>query len=452
MPILQQNKNKLVNPTRTIVISFLLVIAVGAVLLFAPFSSAENGCTNIFTCIFTAASATCVTGITLVDTATHWTPFGQGVILALIQLGSMGFVTFISFFSMALGKKMGLRKIKLASESMNFSNSFSDVRVLLSSVFKISISVELIGALLLMPVFISKAGVGGIFTAVFISVSAFCNAGFDIIKNPDGVSSLSALNGNYYVMFIVMLLIICGSVGFVVWQDFIDLKKDKHIELHTKIVLITSAILIFGGALIFGLLEWNNPQTLGDMNIFEKITNCLFQSVTCRSAGFGSVDINECNPLTKIILMFLMYIGSASGSMGGGIKVTTFAVIVMTVVSICRGNEDTHILGRKIPRDIIYRSVALSILAAIFCFATSVLYYYTSEISAINASFTAVATFSTTGLTTIDTDTMSFTSKLWMVLMMFVGKVGPVSFVLSLTKQSGSAKNTVVPESRIIVG
>lgn len=452
MPVLEKNRKKVVNPTRTIVLSFLLVITVGAALLFCPFSSADGEFTDIFTCIFTAASATCVTGIVLVDTAIHWSYFGQGVILALIQLGSMGFVTFISFFSMALGKKMGLRRIKLASESMNFSNSFSDVRSLLSSVFKISLTVELFGAILLLPPFIMKIGAKGIFTAVFISVSAFCNAGFDILQGTSPYTSLTGYSSNYYVLLVVMLLIICGSLGFVVWQDIIDYRNDKRLELHSKIVLITSGILILGGALFFGMLEWNNPQTIGNMNFFEKILNCLFSSVTCRSAGFGSVDIAQCNPVTKMLLMALMYIGSASGSMGGGLKVTTFAVIVMTVVSICRGHEDTQILGRKIPKDIVYRSVALVFMTLIFCFATAVMYFYTSKLSAIDASLTAVATFSTAGLTCGDINTLSLASKIWMILMMFVGKVGPISFVLSLTKNSDSAKNSVIPESRIIVG
>lgn len=456
MPILQKNKQRNINPARTIVFSFLMIIIVGTLLLCMPFSSRSGEFTPLDVSFFTATSATCVTGLVLVDTNAHWSYFGQGLILAMIQLGGLGFVTFVSFFNFILGRKVGLRRMQLASESINTSGSFGNIKYLLRVIIQISLTVELVGAIMLSFVFVPEFGKIGIFKAAFISVSAFCNAGFDILSRGVPFVSLTGFANNSYVIIVVMMLIICGGLGFVVWYDLIEYRKTKHLELHTKIVLIVSAVLICSGALLFALIEWNNPETLAGMSGFDKIVNSFFQSVTCRTAGFNSVDLGELNPLSKIFMTMLMYIGASSGSTGGGIKVTTIVVLIMTVVCVFRRKQDTIILGRRVSKEVVYRSISLIMVTLVLCFISSIIVFYTScagnGLSGVDAAFESVSAFSTTGLSTGVTGHLNLLSKVWLTIIMFVGRVGPISFVLSIADVSENSKNSVVPEGKIIVG
>lgn len=453
MPIIPK-KTKFLNPARTIVLSFLAIIAVGTVLLMMPFSSRTGQFTKLIDALFTATSATCVTGLIVFDTYTHWNAFGQGVILAMIQIGGLGFVTFVSFFNFALGKKSGLRSMQVANESFS-TDGFSDIRSLVPAIFKISLFCELIGAAALATVFVPKYGSSGVFMSIFTAVSAFCNAGFDICGRESQFISLTNYADNPVVMITVMLLIICGGLGFIVWADLIGFRKSKKLLLHTKVVLFSTAMLVVLGTVLFLLTEWDNPGTIGGMSFMQKLSRGLFQSVTFRTAGFNTVSMEDMHGITKLISMVLMFIGGASGSTAGGIKITTSVVVLMTVVSVIMNKDDTEILGRRIDKDVVYKSLAIINMAAFAVAVSSVLIFYTntdSGISGIDAAFESVSAFATVGVSVGTTAKMNNLSKILVAFIMFLGRVGPVSMGLSLTASNVRRSKQIVPEGKIIVG
>lgn len=455
MPVIKA-KSKGLDPTKTIVLSFLLVILAGTFLLTMPFSSKAGQFTNPVTALFTATSATCVTGLVIEDTGTYWNVFGQLVILIMIQIGGLGLVTLTSFFNFAIGRKLELRSIQMASESINLSG-FSDVKNIIKSIIKICAIFEISGAVLLMCAFVPKYGLKGIYISIFISISAFCNGGFDVIGSVEHpFVSLMPFYNNPIIMTVVPLLIICGGLGFVVWHDVWNYRKTKKLVLQSQLVLTTTAVLIVLGTLMFLLSEWDNPATLKHMTLIEKIGNSFFQSVTSRTAGFNTIDIEHMNPMTKLGTIMLMFIGVAPGSTGGGIKITTFMIVVMTIISVIKNKPDTIIMGRKIEKDAVYKSLAIIVLAGLVVFVTSLIILYTNPkytISGLNASFEVVSGLSTTGLSVGVTAKTGIISRLALSLAMFIGRVGPVSLAISLTiKKEKRNKNEVFPEGKLMVG
>lgn len=455
MPVLKQ-KSRSLNPAATIVLSFAAVIAIGAVLLIMPFSSADGSFTDPLTAVFTATSATCVTGLILVDTGTYWSVFGQIVILLMIQIGGLGFVTLVSFFNFLIRKKMELRSIQVASESVNTSG-FSDVKLLVRYVIGISMICELIGAILLATVFVPEYGPYGVYISVFVAVSAFCNAGFDIIGAVETpYCSLTTFSDNPVVMTVVPLLIIAGGLGFMVWMDIIGFRKKKKLSLQSQIVLIFTLILIVVGTVLTLITEWGNPLTLGNMNFGGKLVNSFFHSVSLRTAGFNTVDVASMYSITKLISIFLMFIGVAPGSTGGGIKITTFAIIIMTVVSVIKNKEDTVIMNRKIDKESVYKSLAIIILAALVTSASGIILFYSNtgaNVLGIDAAFEAVSAISTSGISVGVSAVSGLLSRIILCLTMFIGRVGPVSFAISLSvKKDRRSKNEVYPEGKMMVG
>ncbi len=455
MPVIKA-KSKGLDPTKTIVLSFLLVILAGTFLLTMPFSSKAGQFTNPVTALFTATSATCVTGLVIEDTGTYWNVFGQLVILIMIQIGGLGLVTLTSFFNFAIGRKLELRSIQMASESINLSG-FSDVKNIIKSIIKICAIFEISGAVLLMCAFVPKYGLKGIYISIFISISAFCNGGFDVIGSVEQpFVSLMPFYNNPIIMTVVPLLIICGGLGFVVWHDVWNYRKTKKLVLQSQLVLTTTAVLIVLGTLMFLFSEWDNPATLKNMTLIEKIGNSFFQSVTSRTAGFNTIDFEHMNPMTRLGTIMLMFIGVAPGSTGGGIKITTFMIVVMTIVSVIKNKPDTIIMGRKIEKDAVYKSLAIIVLAGLVVFVTSLIILYTNPkytISGLNASFEVVSGLSTTGLSVGVTAKTGIISRLALSLAMFIGRVGPVSLAISLTiKKEKRNKNEVFPEGKLMVG
>lgn len=456
MPVLH-TKGKAMNPTRTIVSSFALVIAVGTLLLMLPISSKAGQWTFVVDALFTATSATCVTGLVIADTYQNWTLFGQVVIMLLIQIGGLGLVTFVTFFNLVIGKKLGLRNMQMASESIS-SDTFSDSAKLIRSIVRMSLIIEAIGALVLMITFVPKYGVYGIFMSLFTAVSAFCNAGFDLMGMEGAYVSLCNYNGNPLVMVTIMALIVCGGLGFVVWHDLAAYRRTKRLTLHTKIVLITTAILIVSGALIFLLFESGNKSTLGGLNAGERGIAAFFQSITLRTAGFNSVDVNSLQGITKVFSIIFMFIGAAPGSTAGGIKVTTFAVILMTVISVIRNKEETEIMGRRVNKNTVYKSLAIMSLSIVIVVIASLSVYLidgipTEKITGLNALFEATSAFGTVGLSAGATGQSGWISHLVLILTMFIGRVGPVSLGLSLAVNADARKkNQVIPEGKVIVG
>lgn len=452
MPVIKQ-KSKTLRPASVIVMSFALVIATGAFLLTLPISSAEGKFTSPLTAVFTATSATCVTGLSVVDTGSYWSVFGQIVILLMIQIGGLGFVTLVSFFSFLIGKKMELHSIQVASESVN-SSGFSDVKQLVKYVIRISAACEAVGALLLMTVFVPQYGAYGAYISVFLAISAFCNAGFDIMGHvAEPFCSLTTLNTDPVVMTVIPMLIIAGGLGFFVWMDIIGFRKKKRLSLQSKIVLLFTLILIVIGTVITFVTELDNNATIGNMSFGEKLANSFFYSVTMRTAGFNTFDNASMRSITKLFSLFLMFIGAAPGSTGGGIKVTTFAIIIMTVVSVIKNKSDTIILGRRIDRESVYKSLSIIVLSALVASVSSIIIFYSNaDMAGIDVAYETVSAIATTGLSVGVSAASGAVSRIILCISMFIGRVGPVSFAISLSSGDRRGKNEVYPEGKMMVG
>ena len=452
MHITQKKRRRLLkstSPTRIIVSSFALIIFTGACLLSLPIASNDGNSIGFLNAFFTATSATCVTGLVIADTLTQWTLFGQIVILLLIQIGGLGIVTFATFFSVLLGRKISMRGKILAQESIS-DYSFADVIRMIKSVIIITGSVELVGALLLATNFVPRFGARGIYMSVFHSVSAFCNAGFDLMG---GYRSLTQFNGDPVVLYTIALLITTGGLGFIVWKDLYDFRKTRTLYLHTKMVLILSAVLVLFGTIFFFTSEYSNPATMGPLNFFEKINAAVFHSVTCRTAGYNSLPLNEMNEMSKITSIFLMFIGAAPGSTGGGIKVTTFGILIMAVFSNIIGNEDTIVLRRRVSQMVVNKALSITGLSMVLIFIMTSIIIGIEELPFINVLYEVTSAFGTVGLSTGITPQLHSISKVLLIFTMFLGRVGPLSFAVAIAmRENKKMQNAIYPEGKIMVG
>jgi trk system potassium uptake protein TrkH len=450
-------------PARLITLSFFFTILAGSLLLTLPFAVQSGESIGFLKALFTATSATCVTGLVVVDTATTWSLFGQIVIIALIQIGGLGIVTITTFFFIVLKRRMGLRTMLVAQES-TASFSFEDVKILLKKIIAVTMSVEGIGGVILSACYIPHFGwPGGIYRGFYQSISAFCNAGFDLMGTFSGpYSSLVAWNSHPVVIITTGLLIISGGLGFIVWSDMLNLNKIKGLNFHTKLVLKLTAVFVFGGMLYFLLAEQGNmsPDALGTLPPFQKAVAAFFQSVTTRTAGFNSIAQNSLTDGSKIMSSILMFIGASSGSTGGGIKITTFGVIFFYIISEIKGNCDIIMMKRRIPRDVISKAVIITCLSlALVVIDTMLLtFFQRREISAnvfssLDMLFESVSAFGTVGLSSAGTPGLTAGSWIVIIITMFIGRVGPASFALALSSRSScSTKEMIYPEVKVIVG
>lgn len=449
-------------PAKLITLSFFFVILVGSLLLTLPAASASGESIGFLKALFTATSATCVTGLVVADTATAWTLFGQLVIISLIQIGGLGIVTITTFFFTILRKKMGLKTMVIAQESTS-SFSLSEVTGLLKKIMAVTFSIEAIGGLILSIRFIPHFGwAGGIYRGFFQGVSAFCNAGFDLMGNYSGpYSSLVNWNNDPVVILTTGFLIIFGGLGFVVWADILNLNKVKGLNFHSKLVLKVTSILVFGGMLFFLLAESSNrtPDSLGNLPPLQKAVAAFFQSVTTRTAGFNSISQTNLTESSKIMSSLLMFIGASSGSTGGGIKITTFSVILFYIISEIRGNSEIVMMKRRISRDTLSRSVIIAVLAlGLVIVCTMMLTVFEREalnhekFTTLDLLFEEISAFGTVGLTSAGTPGLHQSSWLVLILSMFIGRVGPASFALALAGRSASGKDKVYPEVKVLVG
>lgn len=447
---------KRTSPTRMFVVSFVILIFIGTVLLTLPISAKSGRFTNPVDALFTATSAACVTGLSVYDTFTYWSYFGQGVLLVLIQCGGLGLAAFATGLTLLVRRRIGIRHLVLARESAGGSNL--DVISLLRIVVAFTFVVEALGALLLMVRFVPLYGGLGAWASVFVSVSAFCNAGFDILSFIPGNSSLSAFNGDPLVTLTISMLIIIGSTGFVVFQDIYRKKVStrlhrQHVEklsFHAQVCLRASlTLLVFGTVMLF-ILEYNN--TYRDLNFFEKLNAAFFQSVNTRTAGFASVSIKQETDGAKLLTSFLMFIGGCPGSTAGGIKVTTLVVLFAAVKSTFCGEDTTTFLRHRFDPGMVYKSLTVVAFALVVSVLNvSLILALHHGVSILDAIIEAVSAFATVGLSASLTPTLHPLAKLALTLTMFIGRVGPVSFgvaILMRKKKSGS----VLPEGRMLIG
>ena len=438
--------------TQTICISFLLVIAVGTLLLTLPISS-RTGRLGVIDAMFTATSATCVTGLVVRDTWSQFSLFGQVIILMLIQVGGLGLVTLTSFFALAARRRMGFRDLRLLGESVS-ADGLSKATEVLKIVIKLAAAFEAVGIVLLLFAFVPQFGAEGVWVSVFTAISAFCNAGFDLFGRFGAYSSLVPYVNNYYVQAVIMFMIMAGGLGFMVWVELAEYRKKRRLSLHAKVVLQFSVIFWVGGAVLLALLEWSNPRTMGGLSVPGKIMAALFQSVSTRTAGMNTIDLAACSPISKLLMSVLQFIGAAPGSTGGGVKGTTFAVLILTIRSVAQGRDDCVIGGHHIESKTVYRALTIIVIGAVAAFGSAVVVYYnTAEtVSVIDCIFESCSAFGTVGLSVGVTGQLNTGAKLLYMACMFMGRVGPVSLAISLTAKPDDNKRKVLPVGHINVG
>lgn len=438
--------------TQTICGSFLLVVAVGTLLLTLPISS-RTGRLGVIDALFTATSATCVTGLVVRDTWSQFSLFGQVVILMLIQVGGLGLVTLTSFFALAARRRMGFRDLRLLGESVS-ADGLSKATEVLKIVIKLAAAFEAVGIVLLLFAFVPQFGAEGVWVSVFTAISAFCNAGFDLFGRFGAYSSLVPYVNNYYVQAVIMFMIMAGGLGFMVWVELAEYRKKRRLSLHAKVVLQFSVIFWVGGAVLLALLEWSNPRTMGGLSVPGKIMAALFQSVSTRTAGMNTIDLAACSPISKLLMSVLQFIGAAPGSTGGGVKVTTFAVLILTIRSVAQGRDDCVIGGHHIESKTVYRALTIIVIGAVAAFGSAVVVYYnTAEtVSVIDCIFESCSAFGTVGLSVGVTGQLNTGAKLLYMACMFMGRVGPVSLAISLTAKPDDNKRKVLPVGHINVG
>lgn len=428
-----RRKLRYTSSLRIIPAVFLIIILAGTVLLMLP-AAAQGGVSTGFTdALFTATSATCVTGLIRFDTFTHWTLFGQIVIICLIQIGGIGFMSIAVCIMSLTGHKIGLNSRVLMQSSISAPQVGGMVQItrflLLGTFF-----VEGIGALLLSVVFVPKYGVGkGIYFSIFHAISAFCNAGFDLMGGEEQFSSLVTWGDNWYLNFVIMLLIIVGGLGFFVWRDLIVSKfRFKKLRLHTKIVVAMSGILILIGFAVIFVMEWGEAGTSGKP-VSEQVLNALFQSVTTRTAGFNTVDLTKMTEGSIFLMIMLMLIGGSPGSTAGGMKTTTFAVLSISIVSIFRRKKSEEAFGRRMEEDIL-RSAACVFMIYLFLTSASAMIISKLEgVTMLTALFETASALGTVGLTLGLTPHVGMASKLLLALLMFVGRVGSITILMAFS-------------------
>ena len=451
-PAKNRNKPRGYSPTQIICVSFVIVIALGTLLLSLPIAS-RYGRMRVIDAMFTATSATCVTGLVVRDTWTQFTAFGQAVILVLIQVGGLGLVTLTSFFALAMRRRMGFRDLRVLGESVS-ADGLSKATEVLKIVIKLAAAFEAVGIVLLLFAFVPQFGAEGVWVSVFTAISAFCNAGFDLFGRFGAYSSLVPYVNNYYVQAVIMFMIMAGGLGFMVWVELAEYRKKRRLSLHAKVVLQFSVIFWVGGAVLLALLEWSNPRTMGGLSVPGKIMAALFQSVSTRTAGMNTIDLAACSPISKLLMSVLQFIGAAPGSTGGGVKVTTFAVLILTIRSVAQGRDDCVIGGHHIESKTVYRALTIIVIGAVAAFGSAVVVYYnTAEtVSVIDCIFESCSAFGTVGLSVGVTGQLNTGAKLLYMACMFMGRVGPVSLAISLTAKPDDNKRKVLPVGHINVG
>lgn len=416
---------------QTLAIGHFLVILTGALLLMLPIASQDGTVTDFLSTLFTSTSATCVTGLIVVDTGTHWTFFGQFVILLLIQIGGLGFVSIGVLFSMFLNRKISLSTRSLLQESLNVDRVGGVIRLVRKALLG-TLLFESIGAILLCFRFIPDFGlVTGLWMSIFHSVSAFCNAGFDILGSFFGAyCSLVPYAGDVLVNMVIMSLIVIGGIGFIVWSDLLEHTYHfKKYRLHTKIVLITTLILIFGGALLFYIFE--KDSILAGRPIPEQILCCLFSSVTARTAGFNTVDFGFVRQCSALLMCVLMYIGGSPGSTAGGIKTTTIAVLFGSLVSKVRGNHGINLFQRQVDKDTVSQSANVLVLTLLLATSSIMAICAMQDLNMLDVAFEVFSGLGTVGMTTGITRDLIPASQVIIILMMYLGRIGTMSFAYS---------------------
>lgn len=456
---IKNEKKKSISTTKKIILGFLLVILVGTILLSLPISNV-GGRVDVLTALFTATTSVCVTGLVVVDTFAYWTLFGKVVILILIQIGGMGIIAIICGMMLMLHKKVNLKERMIIQDAYNLNN----LQGVIKFVKKIIIGtfvVELIGALLYMIVFIPEFGVAnGIWYSIFNSISAFCNAGIDII----GPSSMIPYQSSPLVLVTTMMLIFNSGIGFVVWWDVIDVSKKiikkeirlrdfiSKLSIHTRLVLSVTFSLIFVGAALVLLFEWNNKGTIGNMSLIDKILNSLFQSVTLRTAGFASFSQGDMEGASVLVSIVLMLIGGSPVGTAGGVKTVTVAVLFLAVAAVVKGRNEAVVYNRSINQDLIRKSLAVVLISLIAFVVLSILLMITNDFTMEDSLFEVASAIATVGLSRGITADLNTVGQLIIIIGMYLGRIGPISMFIAFSNKYSIKNSLHYAEADLIVG
>ena len=421
-------------PAAVLVTGFAVLIAIGTALLILPISRAPGQPPDLIVALFTATSAVCVTGLVVVDTATHWSPFGQVVILGLVQVGGFGFMTGSTLLLLLfVGGRIGLRDRVLAQASTG-GLELGGVLSIVRRIALFTVVVEAAGGAVLFAAFLASGRDPGqsAWFGLFHSVTAFNNAGFDLFG---GFRSLADFGTNPVVLLALGTLIVLGGLSVAIVADLLARRRWGRLVLESKLVLLTTLALIVGGAVAFAVLEWSNPATLGALPLEHRPVNALFESVTLRSAGFAVIDQGSLGESALFVAMALMFIGGASGSTAGGIKVNTFSVLLIAIVSTVRGRPSAEAFGRRVPHEVIYRALSVALLSIAFVFVVALGIQILGGTPLVDSTFEAISAFGTVGLTTGITHLLPAPAQLLEAVAMFVGRLGPLTLALALASR-----------------
>lgn len=445
-------KTRAISPTKIIALVFAGIILLGAVLLTLPAASRSGVSCGFRPALFTATSATCVTGLVLYDTFSQWSGFGQIVIISLIEIGGLGFMSAASLVVFLLRRKVGLKQRMVMAQALSVTDMEDVVRLQKLVIFG-SMGVQAVGALIL---FVHFQPVYGFRTAlkwgVFHAISAFCNAGFDIFGYITPSVSLLEFNSDPVVLITLGMLVIIGGLGFLVWQEIVTVRRFKKFSVYTKLVVVMTFALLTAGTVLFCLLEWNNPATIGTMSVGDKLLNGFFQSVTVRTAGFAAVDQAGLTDASKGVAMILMLVGGASGSTAGGAKVVTMVVLLLFVAARARGRETVCAFKRTIPNGqvmdamtIVSILVSLAVFGAVFITATS-------PVSFVDAAFESVSALATVGITAGATTSLSIAAQILMIIYMYFGRVGVLTISLGFLMGNRAQERFRYAQASLLIG
>ena len=442
--------------TQKIMLSFFLSILAGSVLLALPISSATGEAVPYLDALFTATTSICVTGLVTLPTVSTWSFFGQLVILLLIQTGGLGVITIMSGLMISLHRKIGIGERILIQDAFNL-NTLSGLVKFIKKVIAGTLVVEGIGAILYMLVFVPQYGLRGVWISVFNSVSAFCNAGIDILSE----NSLCEYSSNPVINLVTGALIILGGIGYIVWWDVLRVLKNvrsyrykcfRYLSLHSKIAIWSTLILIGAGAIAVFIFEYHNPLTLGDYSLWEKMEASLFQSVTTRTAGFATIPQQNLTNATAIVSMMLMFIGGSPVGTAGGVKTVTIAVLLASAFATIKNKDSVVLFDRTISKGAISKAVAVVSMSFIILFASTVLLSAVTEASALDIAYETVSATATVGLTRNLTPLLNVWGKLIIIVTMYLGRIGPISLAIAFSTRKESENNIKSPAEKISVG
>ncbi len=444
-----------IKPINVLPLGFIAVILTGALLLMLPISNRDGAVFPFLSALFTATSATCVTGLIVADTATQFTMFGQLIVIVLIQLGGLGIMTISMILFSLTGRKVSLHDRLSMAEGLGESRLQGVVRLARGALIVTGL-IELTGAILLSFRFIPQYGVGkGIWFSIFHSISAFCNAGFDLIG---GYRSMTVYSHDPYVLLVIMGLIVFGGLGFGVILNTRNTKDFRRLRLHSKLVLTGTAFLILLGTLAFLWIEYENPKTIGSMNLFDKIVNSMFQSVTLRTAGFNSIDQLAQHDASKGIGILLMLVGAGPAGTAGGLKITTVFTLLLATRAYIRGSFETEAFGRTISIEQVRRALTVTMLGVIFLFGMTTMLSFSEQdmpagsLGLLNQLYEATSAFCTVGVSTGVTAAGSSVTRVILILLMYGGRVGLITVAVSLAESTAKEKVLHYPQEDILIG